>query len=104
MVSQPDSIKQMIADGTTFILEIQDSAFYKQINYNSPKYFDDNNHRVFLSILTELEKNMKWKLLEMYRHLTRYSQGTMPDGLAVRGGLCILLIPEKSSGFPQQNP
>ncbi len=61
LATQPDSIQQMIGDGTTIIVEVQDTSYYKQIYYNSPEYFDDQNHRTFSAILSELESAMKYR-------------------------------------------
>jgi len=61
LISQPDSISQMIGDGIIYTLEVRDSTYYKTISYNVPHEFPDSNHQNFMRIIGELEKAMNWR-------------------------------------------
>ena len=56
--SQPDSIKQMIGDGTTYIIEVKDDGYYKTIDCNMPHLFDDSNNKKLTEILNFLSKKV----------------------------------------------
>lgn len=61
MVSQPDSIRQRIGDGVTYVVELRDSTYYKLVFYNSPHLFDDENHQSFMKVLRIFEKEIDWE-------------------------------------------
>ena len=52
--SQPDSIKELLADGTIFIVETKQNGKYKSINCNHPEIFTDINSMRLTKIINYL--------------------------------------------------
>jgi hypothetical protein len=56
--SQPDSIKDMIGDGITYVIEIKKDGYYKAIDCNMPQIFEDSNNKKLVEILNYLSKTI----------------------------------------------
>jgi hypothetical protein len=57
--SQSGSIKEEMADGVTYVLEVKNGMYYQAIDYNTPQRFKDRSTIAFKNMLRVLSNNGK---------------------------------------------